>query len=310
LGGAAVTAATTVPGQNAAVSFTATAGQKLSAQLTGGTFTDTTFANLIKPDGTQLWSTSCKTSCFFDAMTLPIAGTYKIVVDPTNAATGSISVRGWSVPADPTYTITLGGAAVTAATTVPGQNAPVSFTATAGQKVSLQLTGGAFTDTASANLIKPDGTQLWTLTCTTSCFFDAMTLPVAGTYKVVVDPDRAGTGSISVRGWSTPADAAYTMTVGGAAVTAATTVPGQNAAVSFAGTAGQTVTVQLTGGTFTGTATARLNRPDGTQITAKTCTTSCSFTSTALTTTGTYKLVVDPDGAAVGSISVKTVAVP
>ncbi len=310
LGGAAVTAVNTVPGQNAAVSFTATAAQRASVNLTGGTFTGTAWAYVYKPDGTQLYSWPCTTSCFIDTLTLPVAGTYKVLVNPDNAATGSISVRGYSVPADTAYSINLGGAAVTAATTTPGQNAAVSFTATAGQKVSLQLNGGVFGGgQAFANLIKPDGTQLWSLFCSPSCFFDAMTLPVAGTYKVVVDPNNEATGSISVRGWSTPADTAYTMTVGGAAVTATTTVPGQNAAVSFAGTAGQKVTVQLTGGTFSSN-TARLYRPDGTQITATSCATSCSFTATSLATTGTYKVVIDPDDAAVGKISVKTVTVP
>jgi hypothetical protein len=307
LGGAAGTATTTVPGQGAAVSFAATAGQKVSVQLAGGTF-NTATAYLYKPDGTQLDSEYCASSCFFDPLTLPVAGTYKVLVDPGGASTGSISVRGYSVPADTAYSMTLGGAAVTATVTVPGQNAAVSFTATAGQKVSVQLTGGAY-NTASAVLHKPDGTQLDSNYCASSCFFDALTLPVAGTYKVLVDPDGGSTGSISVRGWSVPPDTAYTMTIGGAAVTATTTVPGQNTTVSFAGTASQKVTVQLTGGTF-GVATARLYRPDGTQISSKSCSTSCTFTDTILATTGTYKVIVDPDRAAVGSISVKAVLVP
>ena len=311
LGGAAVTTANTVPGQNAAVSFTATAGQRASINLTGGTFTGTAWAYVYKPDGTQIYSSPCTTSCFTDALTLPVAGTYKVLLNPDNAATGSISVRGWSVPADTAYSITLGGAAVTAATAAPGQNAAVSFPATAGQKVTLQLTNGSFSGGAAfATLMKPDGTQLWSLYCTPSCLFEAMTLPVAGTYKIVVDPDGATTGSISVRGWNTPADTAYTMTVGGAAVTAATTIPGQNAAVSFAGTAGKKVTVQLTGGTYSGYESVTLYRPDGTQIDSTICTASCSFTNTSLATTGTYKVYIDPNSDSVGSISVKAVTVP
>jgi hypothetical protein len=309
LGGAAVTATTTVPGQNATVSFAGTAGQKASVQLTGGAFTGTSWAYVYRPDGTQLDSWPCSSSCFFEPMALATTGTYKVVVNPDGAATGSISVRGWSVPADPAYTMTLGGAAVTVTTTAAGQNAAVSFAATANQKVSVQLSGGTYSGVGSAILYKPDGTRLYSWSCTTSCFIDAYTLPVTGTYKLVVDPNGASTGSISVRGWSVPADSAYTMTVGGAAVTAATTVPGQNAAVTFAGTAGKTVTVQLSGGTYTGVGSAKLYKPDGTQLASAICTTSCSFTNTALATTGTYKVFIDPDAASTGSISVKAVLV-
>jgi hypothetical protein len=70
------------------------------------------------------------------------------------------------------------------------------------------------------------------------------------------DEERLEAGPVEIRGedalavdavqqvWSVPADSTYTMTVDGPPVAATTTVSSQNASVSFAGTAGQKVSVQ------------------------------------------------------------------
>ncbi len=209
------------------------------------------------------------------------AGTYRLRTDTQNgAAVGAYALDVTAIPADAAQTMTVDGSSVTATTTGAGQNVSMSFAGTAGQRVSVQLSGGTFSS-ATARLYRPDGTQLAALGCSTSCLFDAVTLPSTGTYTVFVDPWGTATGSIIAKVWSVPADATYTMTVDGPSVTAATTVAGQNASVSFAGTAGQKVSVQVSGGTFA-SAIARLYAPDGTQIDYWGCPTSCLFDAVTL----------------------------
>ena len=91
-----------------------------------------TLVTILKPDGTQLGvpyalGTDGK---FVDPVTLPVAGTYKLKLDPIGANTGSATLKLYTVPAD-ISTITKNGATATPTTTVPGQNATVTFTGVA-----------------------------------------------------------------------------------------------------------------------------------------------------------------------------------
>ena len=52
-----------------------------------------TTVRLLKPDGTQLTSSTSSSASFnLSTQTLPTTGTYTIVVDPSAANTGSINV--------------------------------------------------------------------------------------------------------------------------------------------------------------------------------------------------------------------------
>lgn len=78
---------------------------------------------------------------YIDTVTIPVTGTYTILVDPQGAATGSVTLTLNTVPADDTNTTTPGGGPVTINTATPGQNASVTFNGTVGQRISLQMTG-------------------------------------------------------------------------------------------------------------------------------------------------------------------------
>jgi len=69
-----------------------------------------------------------------------------------------------------------------------------------------------------------------------------------GTYQLDVTPYLKKSGTYSMAVYVVPADASVGVTVGGSAQTVSTTVPGQNAAFTFAGTAGQRVAFNFTGG--------------------------------------------------------------
>ncbi|MFC0005790.1 pre-peptidase C-terminal domain-containing protein [Micromonospora siamensis] len=315
-GGAAVSVTTTVPGQNAVVSFPATAGRRVAVQLSAGTFgTNEAVVTLRKPDGTAVVSNgNCGASCFLDVSALPVDGTYTVLVDPKGTVVGNITVKVHDVPADSTATATPGGAAVSVTTTVPGQNAVVSFPATAGQRVAVQLSAGTFgTNEAVVTLRKPDGTAVVSNgNCGASCFLDTTALPADGTYAVLVDPKVTAVGTITVKVYDVPADRTASTTPNGAAVTLTTTVPGQNGVVSFPATAGQIVTVTMSAGSYAGgNAAVTLRAPNGGTVTStSSCATSCSFSSVSLATAGTYTVLVDPLAAAVGSLTVQVLDVP
>ncbi|SBT46045.1 pre-peptidase C-terminal domain-containing protein [Micromonospora narathiwatensis] len=315
-GGAAVTLTTTVPGQNAVLSFAGTAGQRIVVQGSGGTYgTYNATAIVRKPDGSNLTgSTYCGATCFFDVTTLPVSGTYTILLNPDAAYTGAVTLRVYDVPADVAASATIGGPGVPLTTTDPGQNAVLSFAGTAGQRIVVQGSGGTYgTYNATAIVRKPDGSNLTgSAYCGATCFFDVTTLPVSGTYTILLNPDGMYTGAVTLRLYDVPADAAATATVGGAPVTLTTTDPGQNAVLSFAGTAGQRISVQGSGGTYgTYNATAVIRKPDGSNLGGSAyCGATCFFDVTTLPVSGTYTILLNPDGMYTGTVTLQVYDVP
>ena len=313
-GGSSVTLTTTTIGQNGTATFSGTANQRVSLKvtsvsLTGGSFNWATVA-IKKPDGTVLTSdTFASSGGFIDVQTLPTTGTYTIFVDPWDTSTGSVTLTLYDVPADVTSSITPGGSSVTLTNTVPGQNGKATFTATANQRVSLNINtvslSGGIHNWATVSIKKPDGSTLVSdVFASGGGYIDVQTLTTAGTYTIVVDPSDYSTGSVTVTLNDVPADATGTITIGGSAVTLTTTVPGQNAIPTFSGTANQQVSIALTSNTM-GTVTVTLLKPDSTTLTS-TMSSSSNFTlsTQTLPTTGTYSLKIDPSGASTGSITV------
>ena len=78
-----------------------------------------------------------------DVLTLPAPGTYTIVVDPSDKATGSLTLGLASVPADLMQTISVGGTS-SVATSTAGQDAIVAFTGVANQRVALDVSGSTY----------------------------------------------------------------------------------------------------------------------------------------------------------------------
>ncbi len=291
----------TDPGQRGTWTFTGTAGQRISAELGDGTLSalGDAYLRLSRPDGRILAQRFCGEECFVDTETLPVTGTYSVTWDPTDAKTGSIALRLFSVPGAVTGTVAVGTPS-TLTTTVPGQTASWSFAGTEGQRVAFAVSGMA--GAASASVSKPDGTRLFGSTyCPTACAFDTTTLPATGTYTLLVDPSDVRTGPITAS--VLEGDVTGSLTVGGEPVRLTTTGPGQRAYWSFTGTAGQNVAFALTDGTFSG-AYASVRKPDGTDLLRSTwCMKSCAFETVALPVDGTYTVVIDPTKTSVGSIS-------
>src|SRR5262245_46440974 len=246
-GGSPVTIATHSSGENAWLTFDGQADQRVALKMSGVTIGPSpccsTHVSIFRPDGTMLGQQTLTgtNGGFVDTRTLPATGQYRILVDPQATATGSMTLTLYDVPPDVTAAIAPGGAPVTVTTgPVPGQNATLTFAGTANQRVSLKLSnvtiGTSTCCSARVSILKPDGSTLVYATPfgTSGGFVDTKTLPVSGTYTILVDPQLTDVGSATLTLYDVPPDVTGTMTPGGAPLTVSMgPVPGQNAVVTF-----------------------------------------------------------------------------
>ena len=317
-GGPAVTITTSVPGQNARLTFSGTAGQRISLNVTAisSTLSCPSFS-IVKPDGTMVApALACASPYFIDVTVLPVTGSYTVVMNPKTATIGNATFALSDVPPDATAAITPGGPAVTMTTTVPAQNAQLTFSGTAGQRISLNVTAISSTlSCPSFSIVKPDGTNLVApdYNCASSYFIDVTVLPVTGSYTVVINPKTSTTGSATFALFEVPQDATAAITQGAPAVTMATTVPGQNARLTFSGTAGQRISLRVTAISSTLSCPSfSILKPDGTNLVAPdyNCASSYFIDVTVLPVTGSYTVVMNPKIANIGSATFALFDVP
>jgi large repetitive protein len=159
-------------------------------------------------------------------------------------------------------------------------------------------------------LIRPDGSaQAWAPSCGGGTFLDRQTLTMAGTYTLLVDPVLANTGSADVTLYSI-VDVTGPIVANGAAVPVSITAPGQQARLTFSGTAGQVVSAFTSNSTIPGNCFSfpfvfSIVKPDGsTLVQSASCNGNVALTQRTLPTSGTYTIVVDPTGANTGSVTV------
>jgi YD repeat-containing protein len=286
--------------------FDGTAGQKVSLQI-ASTVTTCAALKFLNPLGSTLANyTTCGTTGFVDPVILPETGTSTIVMDPSSSGVGGTTLTLYQVPPDPAATITPGGAPVAVTTTVPGQNAILTFLGTTGQAISLLTSANSIPGTLYLSILKPDGSSL--VTQTSSSFIDKLILPDTGTYTVKVDPFGSGTGSVTLTLYDVPADAGGTITQGSPPVQVTTTVPGQNALLSFSGNTGDSISVLVQTETYPGSIFLAILKPDGTPLVP--ATTAGFIDRQTLPVSGTYGIFVDPSGSGTGSATLSLYAVP
>jgi hypothetical protein len=158
-------------------------------------------------------------------------------------------------------------------------------------------------------ILKPDGSSLvgGTLFGTTGGFVDTKVLPVSGTYTLVLDPQGMDTGSATATLYDVPPDVTGSLTIGGPPVNVSLGTPGQNATLTFSGTAGQRVTVRASnvtiGASTCCTFVLSIKRPDGVIIGSTLFGTNGGALTATLSVAGSYSIVIDPQAAAIGSIA-------
>jgi len=247
-------------------------------------------------------SFGCGSGMFVDPIQLPTTGTYTIVLDPSGAGTGQATTNVYSVT-DTTQSITVGGSSVVSNVTTPGQVNQLTFSGTAGQRISVN-SNTTFTTCWTLKILKPDTTQLFSsFGCGSGMFVDPQQLPTTGTYTIVLDPSGAGTGSATTNAYNVT-DVSGSVTINGSAFALTTTVPGQNGNITFSGTSGQLATVRIASSTLS-CVTVTLVKPDGTTLTSVfTCSGTFNLTQQTLPATGTYTIKVDPNSSQIGSANV------
>ena len=312
-GGAAAQITTTVPGQNALLAFSGSAGQRISTLLNGVSFTGSSYlyASLRKPDGSVLLNDIYVSTggTFIDTQTLPVSGNYTLLLNPPGAALAKATVQLYDVPADFSATASVGGAPVSITTMAPGQNATIVYNGVAGQRISTLLNGVSFTGGSYlyASLRKPDGGVMLdnVYVSTSGAFLDTQILPTDGTYTLRLDPGNAAMVQAQVQLFNVPAPASLATTIGSTATAITTTVPGQNASLTFDANQGQSVIVAATGNTM-GCVDLTLRKPDGSKLTSKlTCGSSVTITPPVLPASGNYSIDINPNGANVGVINIR-----
>jgi hypothetical protein len=300
----------TSSGETVPVRFTGTAGARVSMALTNVTM-GVGMVSLVQPSGASLASTFVASNGgFLDTTTLPVAGTYTINVAPLSGASGAMTLTLYDVPPDVTAPVTPGGSPASLSLTTPGQNGRFAFSASARQRISMQLSNMTFSF-ASISIRKPDGSMLSSrFIASASTFVDTSMLPVAGAYTILLDPQGAATGSGTITVYDVPPDVGGPINLGTPA-TVSTAVPGQNGRLTFAGNAGQRVTMKITASTYSA-ATATLLGPDGKAVGSSTYFgPSGGFVDVrTLPAAGTYALMVDPQSTATGSATVTLFDVP
>ena len=329
--GTATNIALAQPGQQARVTFAGTTGQDLTLNVSALTLSGTSpylSFTVYRPDGTTyVTSGTCYPTgngCTVTVYGLPVTGTYSIVYTPyPGSATGSFTLKAWA-SSRVTGALTVGTAS-TLSTTVPGQIAQYTFSGTAGQQLGLALSNFT-TSVAGAQLYaivnKPDGSNLLfgyftaSQTTPTAYTYDLPVLPTTGTYTVMVYPYQTTTSTMTTTFSGqvlVSADVAAVLATNGTATNIALAQPGQQARVTFAGTTGQDLTLNVSALTLSGTSpylSFTVYRPDGTTyVTSGTCYPTgngCTVTVYGLPVTGTYSIVYTPyPGSATGSFTLK-----
>ena len=132
------------PGQNATETFSGTAGQKVSLNLTANTIGANTISgtkvSIVTGSTTVVAATDVGTNGkFIEPVTLPSTATYTIKVDPQGANTGGITLSLANFGSDTTGTITANGSATVVTSTAAGQNGTLTFTGSVNQRIALNL---------------------------------------------------------------------------------------------------------------------------------------------------------------------------
>ncbi len=283
--GTPVTGTLVNPGDQAAYTFTGTAGERLYYDGTANSGNIDVY--LEGPSGERLISANVDTQS--GPFGLPEAGTYTLVVYGNGATTGSygFDLRQSAQPITP---LTLGNP-VTGTIASPGDQAAYTFTGTAGER--LYYDGTANSGNIDVYLEGPSGERLISANVDTQS--GPFGLPEAGTYNLVVYGNGATTGSYGFD-LRQPAVPVTPLTLGNP-FTGTIASPGDQAAYTFTGTAGERL--YYDGTANSGNIDVYLEGPSGERlISANVDTQSGPF---GLPEAGTYNLVVYGNGATTGS---------
>lgn len=243
----------------------------------------------------------------YDVPFIPATDTYTIVADMRNQL-GNVTFTLQEVPDE---TITVGGSERVINFAPAGQNARLAFNGVQGQRVAVGLrenfSQGAFVSVINANgiVIKEPVLVSGTQNSGEGVLEDVV-LPATEIYYIVIAPNFGNVGTATVKLYNTP-EITAAMTIG--TPISININPGQNARLTFNGTAGQRVT-EVLGKSATLAARVKLIAPDGIVLKevpgpfAAGLPGNTIIPSQTLPLTGIYTLYIDPSGANTGGINI------
>ncbi len=295
------------PDKAALLLFDGTQGQYLSLYLSSGVFR--TRIVIYQPGGDYFFYGSFGSgSAKLDLNQLPVSGTYIIEIQSESPTSiGSLTLQilqdaaGALVVDEPPVTMAL----------VAGQNGRYTMAGNAGDYLRLSVTSLAMSGTGfvDLHLYSPDGTTLWNGNSSAPASWQLPLLPISGTYTLRVIPEdaRGVTGAtLAVKLTGSLPDSLPT---DGSAVQFQTT--GQPGRFTFTGTAGQGWTMHATAGsTFTSSIGLSAYRPNGARYTGTTLSrdSDVKLDLGLLPETGTYTVIIEPNGVDTGTVTLLLVA--
>ena len=330
--GAAKPVSTGTPGQDAKITFSGSAGERIFIQASSWDYTGPAYLTITNPDGSTFVSDVSFNGNgdlgYYDMgeTTLPQTGTYSILWDPYANSAGTTTLTFYKVPADASYSVTpsQAGAAKPVSTGTPGQNAKITFSGSAGERIFIQASSWDYTGPAYLTITNPDGSTFVSDVSFNGNgdlgYYDMgeTTLPQTGTYSILWDPYANSAGTTTLTFYKVPADASYSVTPSqaGAAKPVSTGTPGQNAKITFSGSAGERIFIQASSWDYTGPAYLTITNPDGSTFVSD-----VSFNGngdlgyydmgeTTLPQTGTYSILWDPYANSTGTTTLTFYKVP
>jgi RHS repeat-associated protein len=305
-GGESKTLTMSVPGQNAKITFSGTSGQEVSLLLSESTIKSQAVA-IYNPEGKLVTEKGAITSTeMVGPVTLSSTGTYTILVNPEGENTGSVKLSAYSV-VDVTGSLSpsTGGTSETVSLPAPGQKAKYSVSATAGEEVSLKLSEFSFTGLVVLEWLNPEGKEIAEGDFSSNGFLDTVKFPTTATYTLAVNPYKVSTGSMKLTAYNAAAvTGSITPTSGGESKTLTTSVPGQNAKITFAGTSGQEVSLVLSEVTIK-SGVVSIENPEGKALSERSFSSSSKETTLGpvkLSSNGTYTIFINPESEYTGSL--------
>jgi hypothetical protein len=304
--GTAVTATIAVPSRDVQYQFTGTNGLHSTIDVTASDWgSGSAQVEIVQPNGTLYTYCTMSAAPTFCEFTPNISGSWGLRIDPVGPATGSAT---FTFGTDQAKGKLASGTPITTTIAIKGQDAHYTFAATGGLPVTFNATASSWGTGAARLYFFPPAGGLYDWcnlgnTPTTCTIYPNVT----GDWNVTLDPLDNSVGSTTFAYASDLDRGPITL---GTPITTAITVPNQNARYTFAGTAGTHLSLDVTASTWGtgGAANLYVFMPDGTLY--LNCPlagrpTYCDFTPNV---TGTWKLTLDPTGAAVGSTTFTLVA--
>ncbi len=193
-----------------------------------------------------------------EPVTLPDSGTYTVLLEGEGTQTGSLKFAAYKIK-DQTGSITPTEKGVEQAVsiTAPGQNARFSVPVSAGEVVSVKASSSTFkksTYNLEWRLPAPSGELLSGHFIFAGGGFLRQEFAASGTYTLVVNPEDADTGAVTLTVYdaSDHTGSTLTPTEEGASETFPVEVPGQHNLITFSGSKEEEISLVASKGNFDG----------------------------------------------------------